>query len=66
MFARRTYLDVGGFDPAYGMGYYEDTDLAMAMAKHGMDVVFQPLSVVMFTALCKCLAAHMSTATRLG
>ena len=46
MFPRQYYLDVGGFDPVYGMGYYEDTDMAMVLASRGLEVVYQPLAVV--------------------
>jgi hypothetical protein len=46
MFPRQLYMQIGGFDPAYGLGYYEDTDLAMAIRASGYHVVFQPLSVV--------------------
>jgi GT2 family glycosyltransferase len=46
MFPRQLYLDVGGFDPEYGLGYYEDTDLAMAIRAKGYTVMYQPLSVV--------------------
>lgn len=46
MFPRQLYSAVGGFDSAYGLGYYEDTDLAMQVREKGLEVVFQPLSVV--------------------
>lgn len=35
-----------GFDPRYGMGYYEDTDLALAIQDLGYLVLVQPTSVV--------------------
>jgi GT2 family glycosyltransferase len=46
MFSRELYNAVGGFDSAYGLGYYEDTDLAMQVRQKGLEVVFQPLAVV--------------------
>lgn len=42
----RVWQKVGGFDLRYEMGYYEDTDLAMAIRKVGMEVYFQPGSIV--------------------
>ncbi|KAL4542467.1 hypothetical protein Ndes2526B_g03945 [Nannochloris sp. 'desiccata'] len=36
----------GGFDMRYGKGYYEDTDLAMALREAGWQVVLQPFAVV--------------------
>lgn len=35
-----------GFDEAYGRGYYEDTDLAMAIRKLGKKVILQPFATV--------------------
>jgi hypothetical protein len=46
MFERSKYIGLKGFDPVYGLGYYEDTDLAMAFAAAGQDVIYQPLSIV--------------------
>lgn len=43
---RDTYLSIGGFDPRYELGYYEDTDLAMSVRAAGITVVYQPLAVV--------------------
>ncbi|KAF5829253.1 nucleotide-diphospho-sugar transferase, partial [Dunaliella salina] len=40
------FRHVGGFDEMYGRGYYEDTDLAMAVQSAGWDVIYQPLSIV--------------------
>lgn len=37
---------VGGFDPIYSPGYYEDTDLAFKVRKQGYKVCLQPESVV--------------------
>ena len=37
---------IGGFDKRYIPAYYEDTDLAFELRKHGYKVVYQPKSVV--------------------
>jgi FkbM family methyltransferase len=43
----RALLDVvPGFDERYSPAYYEDTDLAFESRRHGLDVVYQPRSVV--------------------
>ncbi|MBQ2802449.1 MAG: glycosyltransferase [Lachnospiraceae bacterium] len=44
----RTLLwkEIGGFDMRYAPAYYEDTDLAFEVRRHGYKVVYQPLSVV--------------------
>jgi GT2 family glycosyltransferase len=36
----------GGFDPAYGIGYYEDLDLAFRLAAEGASTVYEPRSTV--------------------
>ena len=46
MFPTDLYKNLGGLDPMYGVGYFEDTDLAMAMASKGFKVIYQPLAVV--------------------
>lgn len=38
--------EIGGFDERFAPAYYEDTDLAFEVRKHGYRVVYQPLSVV--------------------
>ncbi len=38
--------EIGGFDEAFAPAYYEDTDLAFEVRKHGYKVMYQPLSVV--------------------
>ena len=38
-------MQVGGFDTAYGKGYFEDTDLSFKLRKQGHRVVFQPMSL---------------------
>ncbi len=37
---------IGGFDERFAPAYYEDTDLAFEVRKHGKKVMFQPKSVV--------------------
>ncbi len=37
---------IGGFDERYSPAYYEDTDLAFEVRKHGYKVLFQPHSMV--------------------
>ncbi|MGH9127978.1 MAG: glycosyltransferase family 2 protein [Acidimicrobiales bacterium] len=43
---RSTFLALGGFDPIYGKGYYEDVDLCLRMAEAGLWTVYEPCSVV--------------------
>lgn len=38
---------VGGFDERYAPAYYEDTDLAFKVRRHGLRVYMQPRSVVL-------------------
>lgn len=40
------WREVGGFDEQFAPAYYEDTDFAFEVRKHGHKVVYQPLSVV--------------------
>lgn len=40
------WKEIGGFDTNFAPAYYEDTDLAFEVRKHGYQVVFQPKSVV--------------------
>lgn len=37
---------IGGFDERFAPAYYEDTDLAFEVRKHGYKVMYQPQSVV--------------------
>lgn len=37
---------LGGFDQAFGVGYYEDVDLSMRLAEAGLDTVYEPRSQV--------------------
>lgn len=44
---RRDAFDAaGGFDPAYGLGYYEDADLGFSMRAAGFDTLYVPAAVV--------------------
>lgn len=40
-----SFLQLGGFDLSYGRGYFEDTDIAFKLRKHGHQVVIQPMSL---------------------
>jgi GT2 family glycosyltransferase/glycosyltransferase involved in cell wall biosynthesis/2-polyprenyl-3-methyl-5-hydroxy-6-metoxy-1,4-benzoquinol methylase/uncharacterized coiled-coil protein SlyX len=40
------WKEIGGFDEQFEPAYYEDSDLAFEVRKHGYKVVYQPLSVV--------------------
>ncbi len=40
------WKEIGGFDERFAPAYYEDTDLAFEVRKHGFKVIYQPLSVV--------------------
>lgn len=40
------WKEIGGFDERYAPAYYEDTDLAFEVRKHGYKVMFQPASLV--------------------
>ena len=40
------WREIGGFDEAFAPAYYEDTDLAFEVRRHGKRVVYQPASVV--------------------
>ncbi|HCS67079.1 MAG TPA: glycosyl transferase family 2 [Oribacterium sp.] len=40
------WKEIGGFDERFAPAYYEDTDLAFEVRKHGKKVMFQPKSVV--------------------
>ena len=43
---RRLFDDVGGFDPVYGLAYFEDADLCLALAGRGYRSMYEPHSRV--------------------
>lgn len=46
MIYKSLWNEIGGFDERYIPAYYEDSDLAFEVRKHGYRVVYQPESVV--------------------
>lgn len=46
MIRSELWKEIGGFDERFAPAYYEDSDLAFEVRKHGKRVVYQPLSVV--------------------
>lgn len=46
MIRRSLWEEIGGFDQRFVPAYYEDSDLAFEVRRHGYRVVYQPLSVV--------------------
>ena len=40
------FADAGGFDPAYGIGYFEDVDLSFKLKERGLKTVYEPRSRV--------------------
>lgn len=45
-FNRAHFLELGGFDPLYRPGYWEDTDLSYRAWQRGWKVIYEPQSVV--------------------
>ena len=43
---RATFNDVGGFDPAYGLAYFEDAEFCLSLATRGYRSVYEPRSRV--------------------
>jgi NACalpha-BTF3-like transcription factor len=43
---RALFLEIGKFDSRYSPAYYEDTDLAFAVRKKGLRVIYNPFSEV--------------------
>ena len=43
---RSAFNDVGGFNPAYGLAYFEDADLCLSLATRGYRSVYEPRSRV--------------------
>lgn len=46
MIRKSLWEEIGGFDERFAPAYYEDTDLAFEVRKHGCRVMYQPLSRV--------------------
>ena len=46
MIRANLWREIGGFDDQFAPAYYEDTDLAFEVRRHGYRVAYQPLSVV--------------------
>lgn len=46
MIRKSLWEEIGGFDTRYAPSYYEDTDLAFEVRKHGYKVYYQPASIV--------------------
>jgi glycosyltransferase involved in cell wall biosynthesis len=43
---RDEFAEVGGFDPAYGIGYFEDVDLSFKLKERGLRTIYEPRSRV--------------------
>jgi GT2 family glycosyltransferase len=43
---RETFWAVDGFDPVYGIGYFEDVDLCFKLKEHGLRTMYEPRSRV--------------------
>jgi len=43
---RTIFADLGGFDPDFAPGYYEDTDYCFRLREQGYDVCYQPEAVI--------------------
>ncbi|MCT7433168.1 glycosyltransferase [Aliarcobacter cryaerophilus] len=46
LLSKKLWDEIGGFDERYIPAYFEDSDLAFEIRKHGYKVMFQPKSVV--------------------
>ena len=46
MIKHSLWKEIGGFDERFAPAYYEDTDLAFEVRKHGYKVMLQPASIV--------------------
>ena len=45
-FRRKMYVQLGGFDPLYRPGYWEDTDLSYRAWRRGWKIVYEPSSII--------------------
>jgi len=43
---RDEFAELGGFDPAYGIGYFEDVDLSFKLKERGLKTIYEPRSRV--------------------
>ena len=43
---RDEFAEAGGFDPAYGIGYFEDVDLSFKLKERGLKTIYEPHSRV--------------------
>ena len=43
---RDEFAEVGGFDPEYGIGYFEDVDLSFTLKERGLKTIYEPRSRV--------------------
>ncbi|MEK6274696.1 MAG: glycosyltransferase [Actinomycetota bacterium] len=43
---RQSFWDSNGFDPAYGIGYFEDVDLSFKLKERGLRTIYEPRSRV--------------------
>jgi GT2 family glycosyltransferase len=46
LFRRSAFNEVGGFDPAFGLIYFEDADLCLALWQRGHRIVYEPRSTL--------------------
>ena len=46
MISTKLWNEIGGFDDRYAPAYFEDSDLAFAVRKKGLETIYQPESVV--------------------
>lgn len=45
-FRRKDFMEMGGFDPNYRIGYWEDSDLCMRFREKGYKIYYQPASQI--------------------
>ena len=46
LMTKKVFDEVGGFDPGYKIGYFEDSDLNMEVRSRGYKIYFEPRSVI--------------------